>query len=93
MRFGVFYELSVPRPWTAALFHFTQDVLQPETEEPRAEARRDADFVGNTGAQEDRAVVEKIQRGLSSGANDAFIFGKYESALVHFHRTLTAALA
>ncbi len=58
-----------------------------------AEARRDADFVGNTGAQEDRAVVEKIQRGLASGANDAFTFGKYESAIVHFHRTLTAALA
>jgi phenylpropionate dioxygenase-like ring-hydroxylating dioxygenase large terminal subunit len=58
-----------------------------------AEARRDADFVGNTGALEDRAVVEAIQRGLASGANDAFTFGKFESAIVHFHRTLTAALA
>jgi phenylpropionate dioxygenase-like ring-hydroxylating dioxygenase large terminal subunit len=58
-----------------------------------AEAKRDADFVGNTGAQEDRAVVQAIQRGLGSRANDAFTFGHYESAIVHFHKTLTAALS
>jgi phenylpropionate dioxygenase-like ring-hydroxylating dioxygenase large terminal subunit len=58
-----------------------------------AEARRDAEFVGNTGAQEDRAVVQAIQRGLGSGANEAFTFGRFESAIVHFHKTLTAALA
>ena len=32
-----------------------------------AEAKRDAGFVGNTGAMEDRAVVQAIQRGLTSG--------------------------
>jgi phenylpropionate dioxygenase-like ring-hydroxylating dioxygenase large terminal subunit len=58
-----------------------------------AEAKRDAEFVGNTGALEDRAVVHAIQRGLASGANDHFTFGRYESAIVHFHQTLTAALA
>jgi len=57
-----------------------------------AEAKRDAEFVGTTGAAEDRAVVQAIQRGLGSGANDVFTFGKFESAIVHFHRTLTAAL-
>jgi phenylpropionate dioxygenase-like ring-hydroxylating dioxygenase large terminal subunit len=61
--------------------------------EALAEARRDAEFVGNTGALEDRAVVHAIQRGLASGANEAFTFGRYESAIVHFHRTLTAALS
>ncbi len=61
--------------------------------EALAEAKRDAAFVGNTGAQEDRAVVQAIQRGLASGANDAFTFGKFESAIVHFHKTLTGALA
>jgi phenylpropionate dioxygenase-like ring-hydroxylating dioxygenase large terminal subunit len=58
-----------------------------------AEAKRDAEFVGNTGALEDRAVVQAIQRGLASGANEAFTFGRYESAIVHFHQTLTAALS
>jgi phenylpropionate dioxygenase-like ring-hydroxylating dioxygenase large terminal subunit len=57
-----------------------------------AEARRDAEFVGTTGALEDRAVVHAIQRGLASGANDVFTFGRFESAICHFHRTLTAAL-
>lgn len=57
-----------------------------------AEAKRDAEFVGTTGAAEDRAVVQAIQRGLGSGANDAFTFGRFESAIVHFHKTLTAAL-
>jgi phenylpropionate dioxygenase-like ring-hydroxylating dioxygenase large terminal subunit len=58
-----------------------------------AEAKRDAEFVGTTGALEDRAVVQAIQRGLASGANDHFTFGRYESAIVHFHQALTAALA
>jgi phenylpropionate dioxygenase-like ring-hydroxylating dioxygenase large terminal subunit len=61
--------------------------------EALAEAKRDAEFVGTTGAAEDRAVVQAIQRGLASGANDVFTFGRYESAIVHFHRTLDAALA
>lgn len=51
----------------------------------------DTDFV-NEGAREDRAVVESIQRGIASGANDAFTFGHFESAIVHFHRELHAAL-
>lgn len=52
---------------------------------------RDTDFV-NAGAKEDRAVVESIQRGLSSDANDVFTFGHFESAIVHFHRELHALL-
>ena len=57
-----------------------------------AEAKRDAAFVGDIGLAEDRAVVQAIQRGLGSGANESFTFGKFESAIVHFHQTLTAAL-
>ena len=62
-------------------------------EQALAEAKRDQDFVGNTGALEDRAVVISIQQALTSNANEAFIFGKYESLIVHFHRMLDAALA
>ncbi len=63
--------------------------------EPGAEdaARRDASFVNDTGGAEDREVVRAIQRGLSSGANEAFTFGLYESAIVHFHQGLDRALA
>ena len=63
------------------------------SEEALAKAKRDADFVANTGSVEDRAVVCAIQRGLDSGANECFTFGRFEPAIVHFHRTLDAALA
>ena len=58
-----------------------------------AEAKRDRDFVGNTGAQEDLAVVTSIQKSIGSGANEAFTFGHFEGCIVHFHRTLDAVLA
>lgn len=54
---------------------------------------RDAAFVDQTGGAEDRDVVQAIQRALGSGANEFFTFGRFESAIVHFHRTLGAALA
>jgi len=54
-------------------------------------AKRDADFVGQTGAAEDLALALSIQRSLGSGANEFFTFGHFEAAIVHFHRTLAAA--
>lgn len=53
----------------------------------RSAVEQDESFV-NEGAREDRAIVESIQRGLNSGANDAFSFGLFEAAIVHFHRNL-----
>jgi phenylpropionate dioxygenase-like ring-hydroxylating dioxygenase large terminal subunit len=58
-----------------------------------ADAARDAAFVDQTGAAEDREVTCAIQRALGSGANDAFTFGRFEGAIAHFHRNLHAALA
>jgi len=55
-------------------------------------AKRDAEFVTQTGAPEDRELVESIQRSMGSGANEFFTFGHFESAIVHFHRNLQAAL-
>jgi phenylpropionate dioxygenase-like ring-hydroxylating dioxygenase large terminal subunit len=46
----------------------------------------------DAGAAEDRAVACGIQRGLASGANEFFEFGRFEGAIGHFHRTLRAAL-
>src|SRR5262245_34762442 len=42
----------------------------------------------DAGALQDREVVCAVQRGLASGANEVFTFGRFESAIVHFHRTL-----
>ncbi len=44
--------------------------------------------MSNTGIREDRAVVEAIQRGIASGANDCFTFGRYEKLPGHLHRNL-----
>jgi len=55
-------------------------------------ARRDAQFVNQTGATEDLALVESIQRSIGSGANEYFTFGHFESAIIHFHRNLREAL-
>jgi phenylpropionate dioxygenase-like ring-hydroxylating dioxygenase large terminal subunit len=62
-------------------------------EDPVAAAKRDAEFVSNTGAGEDRAMVCAIQHGMAGDANDAFTFGRFESAIVHLHKNLNAALA
>ncbi len=58
-----------------------------------ADAERDAAFVNQTGGAEDAAVVCAIQRGVASDANESFLFGRFEGAIAHFHRTLDAALA
>lgn len=42
---------------------------------------------------EDYALMESIQAGLASGANEALRFGRHESALVRFHQQLDAELA
>ena len=55
-------------------------------------AKRDSSFVSRTGAPEDRALAESVTRAMGSGANEHFTFGHFESALVHFHRNLHAAL-
>jgi phenylpropionate dioxygenase-like ring-hydroxylating dioxygenase large terminal subunit len=63
-------------------------IAEPESREGRLRGRNLVD----AGAAEDRAVVEAIQRGIASGANECFEFGRFEGAIAHFHRTLRAAL-
>jgi choline monooxygenase len=52
-------------------------------------AKRDANFVQDSGLLEDRFAARQIQAGLASGANSHFTFGHYEQAIGHFHRHLT----
>lgn len=62
--------------------------VQGADNEARAAVLRDADFVREVGAAEDREVIAAIQKSLGSQANTHFTFGLYEGALSHFHRTL-----
>lgn len=52
-----------------------------------SEIKSDTDFVAQ-GTNEDRGVVEAIQKSINSGANRFFEFGLFEGALAHFHRSL-----
>src|SRR5262249_36671878 len=44
------------------------------------------------GVDEDRDIARSIQRGLASRANEFFEFGRFEAALVNYHRALREAL-
>ncbi len=56
------------------------------------EAKRDARVVKDTGLDEDRHAARAIQAGLQSRANSDFTFGRYETAIIHFHSNLQALL-
>jgi len=62
-------------------------------EEKLTRAKRDSTFVAEQGLKEDQAVVQAIQLGLGSGANEHFTYGRFETGIAHFHKTLTEGLA
>lgn len=70
-----------------SMAHTGGDPVQAET------AKRDAQSVTETGAPEDRALAESVQRAMENGANEHYTFGLFESAIVQFHRNLQATLA
>jgi phenylpropionate dioxygenase-like ring-hydroxylating dioxygenase large terminal subunit len=85
--------LVVLEPIDADRTRFVTYALTNRGEGAAAEAaKRDAEFVNQTGVTEDQAVVQAIQRSMGSGANEFFTFGRFEAAISHFHRTLSAVL-
>jgi phenylpropionate dioxygenase-like ring-hydroxylating dioxygenase large terminal subunit len=83
-----------PLTTTQTRFHTWRLTNKGEaSQEPSGEkAKRDANFVSDTGGKEDAAVIRAIQNGLDSGANTHFTYGYYEKAIVHFHKTLSSVL-
>ncbi len=82
--------IAEPLSKTRTQFHTYRLTNKGEGEQASGDgkAARDAAFVGDTGGQEDAAVVRAIQEGLDSGANEHFTYGHFEQAIVHFHRNL-----
>jgi len=74
-------------------YHMTKSTDNPDRDAVLETARRDLKFVNGTGQQEDIAMVTGIQRSLPSNANDAFTFGHFEPAIVHFHKELAERLS
>ncbi|WP_417517352.1 aromatic ring-hydroxylating oxygenase subunit alpha [Minwuia sp.] len=52
--------------------------------------KRDANFVQDTGLIEDRWAAKGINDHLKSGGNTHHTFGRFEQAIGHFHKHLTA---
>ena len=55
-------------------------------------AKKDANFVQDSGLMEDRDAACTIQAGLETNAHSHFTFGKNEKGIVHFHKNLDALL-
>ncbi|MGH1357151.1 MAG: aromatic ring-hydroxylating oxygenase subunit alpha [Burkholderiaceae bacterium] len=63
------------------------------SEEALAQAKRDASFVKDTGLEEDRAAALSSQQTLRGDGNSHFTFGRFEKAIVHFHRELESLIS
>lgn len=63
-----------------------------EPSAPRDKRNKAGADLMNQGAEEDTAMSLAVQAGFRAGANNTLVFGRNESAIGHFHRTLDAVL-
>ena len=88
------YQLVIMEPISVSASRWHVYRLTPPNKDISAEdlerSKKDAAFVKDTGVEEDREAACSIQRGLMGDANTHFTFGRFEKAIVHFHRQLTA---
>ena len=63
------------------------------TESARRHFQANLDLLVDTVSNEDFPIAEQIQRGLATGLQATVVYGRNEAGLVHFHRTVNAAVA
>ena len=90
IRMLVYEPLAVDR---TRVFGYTLSAPSPryEGKGDAVEFARASEFA-EVGGREDTAVSLAIQRGLASGANECFVFGRFEGAVADFHRSLQALI-
>ena len=64
----------------------------PDTDEERIRMEKRAETLFTAVREEDYRTGFGIQRGLSTDANDEFVFGRNELAVHHFHRSVDQLL-
>jgi phenylpropionate dioxygenase-like ring-hydroxylating dioxygenase large terminal subunit len=64
----------------------------PETENERAHWDKNLELILNVVTGEDFPAGRTIQAGLTSGAQAQTVFGRNEPAMIHYHRSMRAAL-
>lgn len=75
-------------PTCTRYYNYKMGVIDPDKKVDLERVKKDADFVSDTGLQEDTAVIREIQAGMASGANTHFTYGRFEKCIVHFHKNL-----
>ena len=83
--------ISISEPITPTLtkfYSYRLGVIDDAQGAGLERAQKDASFVQDTGLKEDNAAIQEIQVGLFSGANSHFTYGRFEQAIVHFHKNL-----
>lgn len=67
---------------------------EPRSDKERTHWERNFDMIDEgVFGSEDLFVSEQIQKGLSSGANDTFVFGRFEQHLRRFHENVASLVA
>jgi len=89
LRMLVYEPLAVDR---TRVFGYTLSAPSQRYEGNGAVEFERASEFAEAGGREDTAVSLAIQRGLASGANECFVFGRFEGAVAHFHRSLQALI-
>jgi len=75
-----------PGPDTTVTRQYVLAAQEPKTEEQIAATEGFSNIVLRAVRDEDYAMGFTIQRGLASGANETFLFGRNEPGLQHYHR-------
>lgn len=85
--------LTVLEPVSVARTRLVTHTLSDQAghEEGRGAVSQARAFV-TAGTDEDRMMTCSAQRSLASGANDSFLFGRFEGAIRHLHRNLDEAI-
>lgn len=79
-----------PTPTESITIQTILSAHKPSTPEEQADAEAFSEMAREAVGDEDYPIGFSIQRGLESGANDAFLIGRNEPGLQHYHRTVAA---
>ncbi|MEO1081948.1 MAG: aromatic ring-hydroxylating dioxygenase subunit alpha [Pseudomonadota bacterium] len=95
-RLAQHYNVSLVEPLTPSstrYYRFNMTMPGDASEEALTRAKKDVQFLAETGNLEDIKVLGGIQAAVHSEANEHYRFGKFESAIIHLHKSLHEHLA
>jgi len=86
-----FFSVYPDGPEASVIESYTLLPELPASEKAERHWQKNIDILVSA-IEEDFSMGESIQRGMRSGANESFVFGRYEQSLAWFHEETDAAL-